>query len=386
MHRPSLRYPSRLTAIVLLALVGAACTSKPKVREPAELATIEKPTAKVSETWSRSVGKGSAGRPLGLRALLETDALFVAETGGQVMALDPATGRERWKVDLKTRLSAGPSVVGDLVMVGTLDAQVIALKRADGSAVWREQLSSEVLAPPAGEGSVVVARTVDGRTFGLSAADGKRIWSFDRTVPALTLRGLSAPLVIGSRVLLGMDNGRLAAVQMADGAPLWEQPISVPSGRTELERLADIDAQLVDTPQGVLVASYGGDVTLIDPADGESRWRRAIKSGAGLAEGGSNVFVSDSDGVLWALDAASGAAVWKSEALQYRRLSPPVFFKGYAVVGDFEGYLHFFNAADGSLAGRTRVGRDPVLSPMVATETTLYVFNVEGRLVALTLR
>ena len=386
MHRLSFRSTARLTAIALLAVVAAACSTKVKVREPAKLVDIAKPTVQVKEVWSRRIGKGADGRPLGLRPLLETDALFVAESGGHVMALDPATGRERWKVNLKARVSAGPSVVGDLVLVGTLDAEVIALKRADGTPVWREQLSSEVLAAPAGEGNVVVARTVDGRTFGLSTTDGKRLWSFDRTVPTLTLRGISSPLIEGNRVLLGMDSGRLAAVNLADGAPLWEQPISVPSGRTELERLADIDAQLISTLDGVLVASYGGDVTLIDVADGESRWRRAIKSGAGLAEGGSNVYVSDADGVLWALDAASGAAVWKSEALQYRRLSPPVFFKGYAVVADYEGYLHFFNAADGSLAGRTRVGRDPVLSPMVATDTTLYVLNVEGRLEALTLR
>lgn len=386
MHRLSPSFTGRLTVIVLLAVAAAACSSKVKVREPTPLVDIEKPSVRVATLWSERIGKGAAGRPLGLRPLLETDALFVAEVGGLVLALDPATGRERWRANLKTRVSAGPSVVGDLVLVGTLDAEVIALKRADGTPVWREQLSSEVLAPPAGEGNVVVARAVDGRTYGLSAADGKRLWSFDRTVPSLTLRGLSAPLIDGNRVLLGMDNGRLAAVNLADGAPLWEQPISVPSGRTELERLADIDAQLVDTLSGVLVASYGGDVTLIDAADGESRWRRAIKSGAGLVEGGSNVYVSDADGVLWALDAASGAAVWKSEALQYRRLSPPAFFKGYAVVADYQGYLHFFNAADGSLAGRTRVGRDPVLSAMVATDTTLYVLNVEGRLEALTLR
>ena len=193
-------------------------------------------------------------------------------------------------------------------------------------------------------------------------------------------------LIEGNRVLLGMDSGRLAAVQLRDGAPLWEQPISVPSGRTELERLADIDAQLVDALDGVLVASYGGDVTLIDPVDGQSRWRRAIKSGAGVAVGGSNVFVSDADGVVWALDAASGAAVWKSEALQYRRLSPPAFFQGNVVVADYKGYLHFFDPADGKLVGRTRVGRDPILAPMVATDSTLYVYNVEGRLEALTIR
>ncbi len=386
-NRLSLRTTCRVSAIVLLALAAAACSSKAKVREPAKLTDIVNPRVQIADAWSLGIGKGADGRPSGLRPQLEPDALFVAESGGAVMALDPETGRTRWSRELKkTRISAGPSIVGDLVLVGTLDAEVIALKRADGSELWRAPVSSEVLAPPSGAGDVIVVRSIDGRAFGLAAVDGKRLWSFDRTVPTLTLRGISPPLIEGNRVLLGMDSGRLAAVQLRDGTPLWEQAVSVPSGRTELERLADIDAQLVDSLEGVLVASYGGDVALIDPVDGESRWRRAIKSGTGVAVGGSNVYVSDADGVVWALDAASGAAVWKSEALQYRRLSPPAFFKGYAVVADYQGYLHFFDPADGKLVGRTRVGRDAILAPMVATDSTLYVYNIEGRLEALRLR
>ena len=381
------RTAGRLSAIVLLACAAVACTSKPKVREPAKLTDLTEVKVRVDTAWSKSIGQGADGRPSGLRPQLESDGLFVAESGGKVLALDPATGRTLWTRALKnTRLSAGPSVMGDQLLLGTLDGEVIALKRADGSELWRASVSSEVLAPPSGDGEVIVVRSVDGRAFGLAASDGRRLWSFDRTVPTLTLRGLSPPLIDGGRVLLGMDSGRLSAVQLSDGTPLWEQPISVPSGRTELERLADIDAQLVDTVEGVLVASYGGDVALIDPADGESRWRRAIKSGTGLAVGDSSVFVSDADGVVWALDAATGAAAWKSEALQYRRLSTPVYFKGYAVVADYKGYLHFFSARDGQLVGRTRVGSDPVLAPMIATDDTLYVYTAEGKLAALTLR
>ena len=357
-----------------------------KVREPAKLKDIDKPTVRLDQRWSQSVGEGADGRPSGLKLALEDDALFVAERGGEVVALDPATGRERWKTKLKATIGSGPTVAGDLILIGTLEADVIALKRADGSTVWRAPVSSEVLAAPAASGDVVVARSVDGRVFGLSATDGHRLWTFDRTVPTLTLRGLSAPLIEGSRVLIGMDSGRLVAVQLKDGTPVWEQPVSVPSGRTELERLADIDAPLVETLGGVLVASYGGDVALVDGADGESRWRRAIKSGTGLSPGGPNVFVSDADGIVWALDAESGAAVWKNDALQYRRLSAPVFYKGMAVVADYEGYVHFLDAGDGHFVGCTRVGRKPILAPMVATDTTLYVMNVDGKLAALTTR
>lgn len=371
-----------LTAFTALGL--AACSSKVKLREPTELKDIESPRLKIDSAWTRSIGSGAEGRPSGLRPLLESDAIFVAEAGGDVFALDPVGGKELWRSRTKARVISGPSVVGDLVLVGTLDAEVIALKRSDGSPRWRGTASSEVLAPPAGDGDVVVVRSIDGRAFGLSATDGSRLWSFDRTEPNLTLRGLSAPLVEGNRVLLGMDNGRLAAIRLADGQPVWEQPISAPSGRTELERLTDIDAALVSSLDGVLVASYGGDVALIEPGDGESRWRRTIKSYAGLAVGEGNAYVSDADGVVWALDLATGAAVWKNESLLYRRLSPPAFFAGHAVVADFEGYVHFLDPKDGGLVARTRAGSDAILAPPAVGNDRLYLLNAKGRLAALT--
>jgi outer membrane protein assembly factor BamB len=379
------RRPLRIALIVLMAATAAACSSKAKVREPAKLVRIDAPKVQVSDAWSRKLGKGAAGRPTGLRLDLQPDALFAAESGGRVYAIDPATGRQRWLIPTHLRICSGPTVSGDLVLLGTLDGEVVALKRADGQLAWRAKLSSEVLAAPAAAGDVVVARAGDGHTFGLSTADGHQLWSFERTVPTLTLRGNSAPVIEGNKVIIGLDNGRVTAVNLLDGNPLWEQPLSLPSGRTELERLADIDGALLSTLDGVVAASYGGDVALIDPVDGESHWKRTIKSSNGAAAGGNYVFVTDDDGVLWALDAATGAAAWKNEALKYRRLSPPAFYRGYVLAGDYQGYLHVFDPADGKLVGRTRVGKELIYSPMVATDAALYVMTVDGRLEALTL-
>ncbi len=385
-NRPTTRLATAVILTTLVAAFASGCSGKAKVREPAKLASIDSPKVRLTEDWSRSVGKGADSRPTGLRLQLEPDALFAAESGGRVYALDPANGRSRWEVQTKARLSAGPTVVGDLVLVGTLDAEVIALKRADGKLAWRAAVSSEVLAPPAAAGNVVVARTGDGHAFGLSAVDGQRLWSFERSVPTLTLRGSSAPLIEGNKAIMGLDNGRILAANLTDGSPLWEQPLSVPSGRTELERLADIDGTLLPTLDGVVATSYGGDVAMLNPTDGDSRWKRAIKSSNGAAQGGSYIFVTDDDGVVWALDASTGAAAWKNETLKYRRLSPPAFFGGYAVVADFKGYLHFFDPSDGKLVGRTRVGSAPIFATMIATDSRLYVLNVDGHLESLKIR
>lgn len=368
--------------LVAAALAVAGCSSKPKVRQPTKLVEIAKPEIKVRQVWSRSAGNGSNTLYSGLRLALEADALYAASINGQVFALTPKTGATIWRTSTKSRVISGPTVSGDLVLVGTLEGDVIALKRATGAEVWRAVLPSEVLAPLAASGDLIVARAADGRQFGLSAVDGSRIWSFDRTIPNLTLRGLSKPLILGNRVYTGLDNGKLVALNLADGVPAWEQNVSVPTGRSELERLTDIDADLLAADNGIYAVTYGNDIALLDPTRGESRWRRSIKSYSGMATSDKALYVTDNDGVLWSLDPETGAVVWKQESLKYRRLSPPGVFGPYVIAADYKGYVHFFEPGDGRAIARVNLGGDPVISAPVSDGERIYVLDTDGDIAA----
>jgi outer membrane protein assembly factor BamB len=368
--------------LVAAALAVSACSSKPKVREPTELVAIKQPEIRLKEVWSRSAGNGSKTLYSGLRLALEADALYTASIDGQVFALTPANGATIWRAATKARIIAGPTVSGDLVLVGTLDGEVIALKRASGAESWRASLPSEVLAPLAASGDIVVARAADGREFGLSVTDGSRIWSFDRTIPNLTLRGLSKPLILGNRVYTGLDNGKLVALNLADGVPAWEQNVSVPTGRSELERLTDIDADLLAADNGIYAVTYGNDIALIDPTRGESRWRRSIKSYSGMTATDKALYVTDNDGVLWSLDPDTGAVSWKQESLKFRRLSPPGMLANYVIAADFQGYVHFFDPGDGHAVARVNLGGDPVISAPVSDGERVYLLDTTGDIAA----
>ena len=367
-------------AVALSAVALMGCSSKGKTREPAKLVSIKNDQVIPDDVWSRGIGSGSEGYYSGFRLTLDEDALFAAALDGKVYALNPKTGDLIWRAKTKSRVISGPGVSGDLVLVGTLDGEIIALKRADGKEVWRAKAPSEALGPPVGSGNIVVAKSADGREYGLDAATGERRWSFDRYEPNLALRGVSAPLIVGSRVYTGLDNGKLAVLNLGDGTPIWEQTISIATGRSVLDQLTDIDADLLPGTDGLYVVTYGGDLALIDYNTGDSRWRRGVKSYSGMALGGDKLFVTDDDGTVWALDASSGAAAWKQQELKYRRLSPPVFFKGYVVVGDYKGYLHWLSPVDGKIVGRTRLGSGPIVTPLVASGDLLYVMNMAGKL------
>lgn len=372
----------RRAALVVAAVLALAACSDKNLRKPAELQDISNPAVQPSKAWSTSAGDGSGGVYSGLRLDLQPDALFAADADGRVYAINPKNGDRIWRTKTKARVISGPSVAGNAVFVGTLDAEVIALSRADGKILWRARLPSEVLAPPAGDGDTVVVRSVDGHVAGLSAATGETQWLVDRSVPNLTLRGLSAPVIDGNRVFIGFDNGRIAALRTGDGQPVWEQVLSVPTGRTELDRLIDIDAGLMLIGGDIYAVSFGGDLACIDADTGQILWRRSIKSYTGMTLAGDLVVVTDESGVVWALDSHTGAAAWKQDALLYRKLSPPASFAGYVVVGDYEGYLHWLDPKDGRIVGRSRAGGDPIRSPMAATDKLLYVLNEAGKITA----
>lgn len=374
----------RAVSLLGVALFVVGCGSKGIVHTPAKLVDISHPLVQPQQVWSRSIGNGSGGFYPAFRIAAEKDAVFVAAEDGDVAAYNSATGATIWSTDTDARLISGPTVNGDAVLLGSLDAKVITLKRADGKPLWKGDASSEVMSPPVSDGRVVVVRGVDGRIFGLDADSGRRLWNFDRSEPSLTLRGQSAPLFEGDNVLIGLDTGELISLNSEDGKLAWAQSLSVPSGRSELDRLVDIDADLLPSTMGVFVVSYGGDIALVDPVSGEPRWKRRVKSYSGMAlsSDGRTLYVTDDDGYVWALDASNGAEEWKQKALKYRRLSPPAYFDGYVVVGDYDGYLHWLEPSDGKIVGRTRLGSDPIIAAPVVANGLLYVMDSDGDLAA----
>ena len=372
---------SRFSIIVLAAALAlSACSGKGKVREPAELQEISAPALTVKTAWTRNTGDGADGQWTGLTVVPAVDAVFTADVSGNVTAWAPDTGEAIWTVETGARLISGPTLSGASLLFGTRDAEVIALARADGSEQWRTTLTAEVLAPPATDGTLVVARAGDGRVYGLSAVSGERRWVYDRSVPSLTLRGLSAPVLFSGAALVGHDNGRITALRMDEGTPIWEQVVALPSGRTELDRITDIDAQPLIVGENLIAVSYGGELVSLNLRNGEISWRRSIRSHTGVAAAGGRVFVTDDDGLVWSLDLDSGAAAWSSEALKYRQPSAPVVHQGRILVSDFEGYLHWLDAETGEIVAHTRAGSERLIGGPVVDGDRVYALSMNGKL------
>ena len=350
---------------------------------PAKLEAFE-PTTRIEKLWSRRAASGEGGQRLKLRAVLAGGRILAAGHDGDVTAHDPFTGRLLWETDTGNPISGGPGAGFGLVVVGSSAGDVVALAGEDGAVVWRAKVTSEVLSAPAVGERVVALRTVDGKLFGLDTATGERSWVYDRTVPVLTLRGTSAPVIVGDVVLAGFDSGHLAALALADGRLLWESQVAAPTGSTELERLADMDADPVVSDGVVYAVTFQGRVAALDLRTGQPLWQRGLSSHAGIGIGERLLYVTDDRSHVWAFDRNTGSSLWRQDGLELRQATRPVEFGDHVVVADFEGHVHWLRIDDGQFAARTRVGGASVLAPPITNQTALYVLGESGTLTALT--
>jgi len=366
--------------------IAKAGSSNDNVHAPVKLTPVT-PSISVRRVWNRSVGKGE--RLLGLRdkPAIDGGRVYVEEAYGPgLYAIDLATGRDVWHQNTKLRLTGGPAAGGGVVVAGSVNGDVLAVAADSGAERWRAKLSSEIISTPLIAGDVVVVRTGDGRVAALGLADGKRRWSFERQLPSLTLRGNPSP-VLGANglVYVGYEDGDLVALRATDGVKVWEQAVAQAEGRSDLDRLADIDGEVVASPDGVFAASYKGKVAALSPDNGSPMWSHSMTSYGGLARGGDTLFASDASGVVWALDRNTGNALWKQDGLGYRWLSTPAVQDGYIVVGDLEGYLHWLKPDTGAIVARDRIGgrHDAIrATPQVSSDGTLVAVTTKGRLAA----
>ena len=351
---------------------------------PTELVEIESPI-EIHKLWSKSLGDGAEELFLQLTAAISGGSVFAAGRSGGVSAHDLITGERLWRTNTKRSIGGGPGVGSGVVVVGTREGRVLALSPVTGEVLWKARVTSEVLSAPQAAEGVVVVRTVDGKLIGLSAIDGELLWIYDRGVPVLTLRGTSTPAIANGTAVCGFDGGRLVAVSLQTGQPLWETRIALPTGRSELERMVDIDGNIVISDRVVYVVSFQGRTAAVDLDTGTILWRRDMSSHAGLGVDESSVYVTDDVSHIWALDRESSASIWRQRGLEARRVTSPARLGDYVLVGDFEGFVHWLRVDDGEIVGRIRVDREGIITPPVVHGDTAYVYGRGGQLVALRL-
>ncbi|MDX9741114.1 MAG: outer membrane protein assembly factor BamB [Gammaproteobacteria bacterium] len=385
-----MRTHHKLSGLLACALAIAGCASHPPEIELPPLPRVATSVA-LDGVWYR---QGQPTHPVAYRQpgpLVSEGRVYHADRPDRVIAFDAASGRELWRQDLhgddgvpahiNSRLGAGV----DVVYAGTQQGIVYAFGAADGELLWKSRLSSEVAAPPVSNGRLVVARSNDGRIYGLDAGSGSPRWIQEAVVPPLSLQGASRAHIADDRVYVGLDNGRLLAIAADSGEVLWETAIGIPEGRSEFERLVDLDADPVHDGSALYVASYQARIASVSAISGRIHWSRDLSSHQGLRFDGARLYVSTDDAQILALDPDNGAILWRQDGLSGREITAPVLHGDMVAVADFRGYMHFLSPEDGRFVGRLRLSEAPITADPVSDGARVYVVDAVGAIQAMQL-
>lgn len=369
---------------------------------PAKLVDFT-PEARVDLEWTAGVGNGLGMKAITLRPAIAGDRIFSADAFGLVQARNRFDGKKIWETRIgrpdplgtwlqrfnpfggsdDSFVTGGVGVGGGLVLMGTAHGELVALDIADGSERWRTNMTSEVLAPAAANDDVVLVQTLDGKLVALENDSGEQRWSYDTQVPVLSLRGSSGPVLLEDDIVLaGFASGKVVALRAGNGQLLWERRVALPQGRSELDRIVDVDAPPLVLGPNSYAVSYQGRLLAMSTRDGGPRWEFETSSHVPLAQGYGHIYVVDVDGGVHAVDQTSAAVVWSSALLARRGVTGAVAFGNYVAVGDAEGYLHLLAQSDGRMVARRRIDRDGLRSTLLEADGLLYGIGNDGRLFA----
>ncbi len=402
----------RYITLLILAVILSGCAATERVTnyfkggsdnaEPPNPLVEFRPLVNVIQLWKKNNGVGTDEQYLKLAPVIVNQRLYIVDSAGSIGAMDATNGKRLWQkkiaasesIDGKSgwlrggdiNITGGPGYGENTLMVGSLEGEIISLSSENGSELWRTRVSSEVLSAPQRDSDIVIVRTIDGKVFGIDGDKGRRLWIYDRTVPPLTLRGTSTPAIDSGIVVAGFDGGKMAALDVRTGKLLWETSISAARGRSELERMVDIDSEPMIVDGTVYIATFQGHVAAVQLETGRILWSSDLSSYAGFSADEQNIYVSDEESHVWALDRFSGSVLWEQDNLHARAITAPAAIGDQIVVGDLEGYLHWISKKTGEFTARERLCKDPVIAKPIVVGKIAYAYCSDGRLAAYTYR
>ncbi|MCS3431977.1 outer membrane protein assembly factor BamB [Klebsiella sp. BIGb0407] len=347
-----------------------------------------------TKAWQTSVGNGVGDFYSNLHPAWQGGTVYAADRHGLVKAVNADDGKQIWQTNLAEKtgffssnisalLSGGLTVEGSHIFVGTEKAKVFALNTEDGSVAWETTVAGEALSSPVISEGLVLIHTGNGLLQALDENDGSIKWTVNLEMPALSLRGESAPAVAFGAALVGGDNGRVSAVLMQQGQLIWQQRISQATGTTEIDRLSDVDTTPVIVNGVVYALAYNGNFAALDLRSGQILWKRELGSVLDFVINDNHIYLVDQNDRIMSLTIDGGVTVWTQSDLLHRGLTSPVLYDGYIVVGDGEGYMHWVNTSDGRFVAQQKVDSSGFQTNPVVAGNKLLIQAKDGNLYAI---
>ena len=370
--KPAVRLTRAVSAalLIVVAVVGAGCSSGPDKIKPTELAP-NPALLGVRLAWSARMG--ALDFPLEVK--VNGDNVTLASADGVLRSFDARSGAALWQSANLGRIAAGVGSDGRLAAVVTRDNELITLDA--GRELWRQKLPAPSYTAPLVAGGRVFLLTADRSVSAFDGNSGRKLWNQQRPGEALVLLQAGVLLAVGETVVAGIG-GRLLGLNPANGAVKWDAPIASPRGTNDIERLVDLVGRPARDGNVVCARAFQSAVGCVDAVRGTLLWTKPASGSVGVAVDEKYLFGTEGDGKIIAWRRADGERAWDSERLRYRELTAPLLIGRSIAVGDGSGLVHWLSRDDGSLLTRMATDGSAVATTPVLAGGTLVVVTRNG--------
>ena len=351
----------------------------------------------VKKAWETSIGDGSARYTKVMsQPVVAAGRVFAMDGGVQVSALDVASGKKFWQVDLKPEdqkgnaFGGGPCFWNGRLFVSTGYAEILALDPNDGKIIWRKNVSSPVHAAPTVVDNRIFVVTVDNELIALSAEDGQRQWSHNGIPETGNLLGGASPAVEGEIVVVAYTSGELFALSVANGRVLWSENLASARSMDAMTAMADIHGRPVIDRGRVFALSHSGRMMAIELRTGNHVWEQELGGSHEPWCAGDFVFVLTNDNELVCVTRNEGKVRWGTQLPGFEDMvkkSDPIQWAGPVLGGDqlivlsSSGVAMWISVLDGQSPWQTKMSDKGYLGPIIA-ENTLYLLTDDANLSA----
>jgi outer membrane assembly lipoprotein YfgL len=300
---------------------------------------------------------------------------YVADTDGDVAAIDATSGINVWRTTLATKLTAGVGSDGRYAAVVSAANEIIVLD--EGRPIWRQRANAGTLTAPLVAGARVFVLASDRSVAAYDAATGNKLWQQQRPGDALVLGQSGVLLAVGDTLVAGVG-GRLVGMNPQNGNIRWETALGSSRGTNEIERLVDLVSGVSRLNNQVCARAFQSSVGCVDAAQGALVWSKSSVGAKGVDGDADSLYGTESDGKLVAWRRTDGERLWSTDRLRYRALTAPVLVGQSLVIGDDAGILYFLSREDGSLLNRIATDGASIAAAPVLVGQTLVAVTQHG--------
>jgi|GEM_PF-2508910 len=326
--------------------------------------------AAADQNWTYNAGGSIGDNYDGIT--VDGDTLYAGSDDGTLHAVNRATGNEYWTTTVGGKIDSTPTIVDDLVILGTDDSgQVKAYDKETGTEEWAYSTGGNIDSSPTVANGTVFVGSSDNNLHAIDSATGSGEWSFS-TGGDVT----SSPTVDNGIVYFGSNDNNLYAVDSDTGSEVW----SYNAGDSV------ISSPTVGSGSVFVGTLSGGNQTVaVDKDTGEQQWTKEVwndvYSSPTYSESTGLVYIGSMNNYLYAVDADTGSGGWSYEATDSISSSPTVS-NGVVYFGDESGTAHAIDASSGSGEWTKSIGSTIESSPTVA-EGIVYFGDYNGDVTAL---